>query len=581
MIHRYERKGLDGRRRHEGLVTEIVGKENLGGSDPLPSPEDPTHTCRRGFECGESRDSSAGMGPRSLLERDGCDRRTRPTSRFLDRPISLPLKTKTRPSPRIFRSRMSLSTRFERNVRSLSKGNSFPFQTRIQPGIRSLGTHGLGNSGPNRRFRCDEVRHESFASEHDDARATHPKETNDKRVRKTRKEKANETAVDMGPVVLVASAILAVVGLVGFVVNWIVVGWLYWAVPFLPYIWKPWYMLGPKIGFEVCYTINFIRRFLTLPLRPHLPEFYIVGYPKAGTTSLAAHLKRHPALSSLCGLPFHETLTKESHYFNGVYGPNHAASATWYRSFFPTVFTRWWREKVVGVKKWMCFDACPVPSVLPHCASRMAAITPNAKLIFMLRDPVDGVFSAEMMLRNLNLPLDWTLQDPYLGDDKDTRFKESKEDTEMWEKLRKLKPEEPLPPEMPETLYFKLASYIRGGRFADNVQPFFEHFPTENMMFIDFREFKADTEGVLKEVYKFLGIEDNPYVKLKPGMVTDYKGRKMHPSCKRKLQELFYESNHRFYRLLGRDFKWGEPDLESDGFLSARGSQIPLSVAAQ
>lgn len=72
---------------------------------------------------------------------------------------------------------------------------------------------------------------------------------------------------------------------------------------------------------------------------------------KAGTTSLANCLKLHPAISGMDGLPWHEALSKESHFFNGVFGPNHASSATLYRSFFPTLLCRWWAEHVRGVKK--------------------------------------------------------------------------------------------------------------------------------------------------------------------------------------------------------------------------------------
>ena len=35
-----------------------------------------------------------------------------------------------------------------------------------------------------------------------------------------------------------------------------------------------------RLGFEVNYCINTVRRFLTLPLRPYTPDFYIVGFPK-------------------------------------------------------------------------------------------------------------------------------------------------------------------------------------------------------------------------------------------------------------------------------------------------------------
>lgn len=32
----------------------------------------------------------------------------------------------------------------------------------------------------------------------------------------------------------------------------------------------------------------------------------------------------------------------------------------------------------------MCFDACPVTACLPYTAKRMRALTPDAKLIFMV-----------------------------------------------------------------------------------------------------------------------------------------------------------------------------------------------------
>ena len=38
--------------------------------------------------------------------------------------------------------------------------------------------------------------------------------------------------------------------------------------------------------------------------------------------------------------------------------------------------------------QWMCFDACPVTACLPYTARRMKAVTPDAKLIFMVTRPV-------------------------------------------------------------------------------------------------------------------------------------------------------------------------------------------------
>lgn len=67
---------------------------------------------------------------------------------------------------------------------------------------------------------------------------------------------------------------------------------LYFACPFLPYIWQK---IGThrgyiaRIGFEGSYSINLLTRFFTLPLRRNVPDFYILGFPKAGTTTLAGN----------------------------------------------------------------------------------------------------------------------------------------------------------------------------------------------------------------------------------------------------------------------------------------------------
>ncbi len=55
---------------------------------------------------------------------------------------------------------------------------------------------------------------------------------------------------------------------------------------------------------------------------------------KAGTTSLADHLRRHPALGCVDGPRLHPILRKESHFHDGVLG-RHQASAAWlYRHCF-------------------------------------------------------------------------------------------------------------------------------------------------------------------------------------------------------------------------------------------------------
>lgn len=53
--------------------------------------------------------------------------------------------------------------------------------------------------------------------------------------------------------------------------------------------------------------------------------------------------------------------------------------------------------------QWMCYDACPLAACQPHVAPRIARMTPAAKLIFMVREPASGLFSAEIMVGGLVL----------------------------------------------------------------------------------------------------------------------------------------------------------------------------------
>jgi hypothetical protein len=70
--------------------------------------------------------------------------------------------------------------------------------------------------------------------------------------------------------------------------------------------------LGAALGrllFEGAHCVTVVSRLATLPLRRRLPDFYIAGFPKCGTTSLAAHLKQHPGCSGISGMPGHGALT--------------------------------------------------------------------------------------------------------------------------------------------------------------------------------------------------------------------------------------------------------------------------------
>ncbi|HXE80307.1 MAG TPA: sulfotransferase domain-containing protein [Vicinamibacterales bacterium] len=102
-----------------------------------------------------------------------------------------------------------------------------------------------------------------------------------------------------------------------------------------------------------------------------MPTFLIVGAQKAGTTSLADLLRRHPRIGMAS--------TKEVHYFDRQrdYG------LRWYTSRFRRVADRPVR-----------FEATPNYMYAPVALPRMARVLPDTvRFVAILRDPVDRAYS--------------------------------------------------------------------------------------------------------------------------------------------------------------------------------------------
>lgn len=105
------------------------------------------------------------------------------------------------------------------------------------------------------------------------------------------------------------------------------------------------------------------------------PEFYIIGAAKAGTTTLVEYLRRHPSI-------FLPSL-KEPEYFgrDGLYG----SAEQWYLDLF--------RDARPGQ---LCGDASTIHSRWPHSAAaadRIAKHRPDARIIYLVREPVARAYS--------------------------------------------------------------------------------------------------------------------------------------------------------------------------------------------
>lgn len=108
-----------------------------------------------------------------------------------------------------------------------------------------------------------------------------------------------------------------------------------------------------------------------------LPTFLIIGVPKAGTSALAAWLAGHPEVFMVPG--------KELHFFTTGFWKG----LDWYRAHFPA-----------NSEKQQFGEASPGYLFSERALPRMVDAVPDAKLIAILRHPVDRAYSHYWMLRS-------------------------------------------------------------------------------------------------------------------------------------------------------------------------------------
>jgi len=149
------------------------------------------------------------------------------------------------------------------------------------------------------------------------------------------------------------------------------------------------------------------------------PHFLGIGVPKAGTTWLYENLRQHPQI----WLP----PIKEIHYFDRSRRPylldsiarnsqqryllrrwlkpalsnlaKHPRNLGWHMRFFAGVRTEHWYESLFRPDEGqLTGDITPTYSVLPeYKVAQVAELLPNVKLILILRDPIERIWSHAAM----------------------------------------------------------------------------------------------------------------------------------------------------------------------------------------
>ena len=260
--------------------------------------------------------------------------------------------------------------------------------------------------------------------------------------------------------------------------------------------------------------------YLSSPLRI-LPECFVIGVVRSGTTSLYHYLSQHPCIGS--------SAYDEIGYFDD----NYHLGVNWYKSLFPTKFTK---NKIIKKHgKFLTYDVTPFYIYNPLVARRILASFPRAKIISNLRNPIDRAYSNYILM--------------YQEGDTTKTFEEIIQIAmdEIEKNKSKLNDEV----YAADTFYQNI---LARGFYADQLKIWFEKFQKKQILIIPSEDLALKPDQVLTKVFEFL---DLPYFKIKD--FTRQNKREYHPmkdETRKLLVEFYKPHNKKLFDMLGSKFDW-------------------------
>jgi sulfotransferase family protein len=261
----------------------------------------------------------------------------------------------------------------------------------------------------------------------------------------------------------------------------------------------------------------------TVALRP-LPDFLIIGAQKAGTTALYAYLRWHPEIT---GPSFKEVSFFDRHYARGP---------AWYRAHLPARPRQWPARLRHG--RWPSVgEASPSYLFHPLAPERVAGLMPRARLIAVLRNPVDRAFSHyqhEVALGREPLTFEDALD---------------AEDERMRGELERI---------ARDPAYFSHAwwnhTYVSRGRYAEQLERWYASFAREQVLVLLSDELSQEPDETYARALDFLGVRPHRLSSFPRIFSREYE--EMAPSTRARLETEFAEPNRALAELLGRKPPW-------------------------
>jgi hypothetical protein len=199
------------------------------------------------------------------------------------------------------------------------------------------------------------------------------------------------------------------------------------------------------------------------------PNFFIVGAAKSGTTSLWMYLKQHPEVYMPQAIEH-----KEPAFFCDIYG---------YKDFdtYLSLFTEAKDKKAIG-------EASHAYLTSPESAAWIQKFYPHAKIIIILRNPVERAYSLYNWMIGAGYEWIYPFEKALIVEEerlKDSYFKHHN----------------------PEYFYNYL--YFNSGLYASQIERYFQLFSGEQIKVLLFEDLKNNPVTTTQNIYNFLEVNSS------------------------------------------------------------------------
>ena len=252
-----------------------------------------------------------------------------------------------------------------------------------------------------------------------------------------------------------------------------------------------------------------------------LPECFVIGVVRSGTTSLYHYLGQHPCIASSA----YDEL--------GYFDDNFHLGINWYKSLFPTKSTK--NKIIKKYGKFLTYDVTPFYIYNPLVARRISESFPKAKIMSNLRNPIDRAYSNYIIMLQEGDTTS-TFEEMIQAAMNDLEKNKTKLNDEAY---------------VVDTHYENI---LARGFYADQLEIWFEKFQKRQLLMIPSEDLAQKPDQVLTKVFEFL---DLPYFKIKD--FTKQNKREYSPmkdKTRKLLIEFYKPHNEKLYSLTNQHFDW-------------------------